>query len=393
MTAPAAEPIRITHCIGSMRRGGAEGQLAELIARLPPEQFRQSLVLLQGGGPLLDRVSSSGCEVVELGYVMRYRRFDPRFYLALGGTLLRFIRHLRRFRPHIVHGWLFWANIIAVVAARLSGVGIVVTSRLQLGLFKDQRRYHQFIENVCNRFTTRVLANAEAVRRDALAREVLEVDRTIVVYNGVDVDGYASGDRASARTDLGLRDDDVVALVLANLHPYKGHSDVIEAMKVMGGFSPQLKCVFAGRDAGEETRLRISVEQAGLSSRIVFAGERGDVPQCLAASDMLVHPSRQEGFPNAILEAMAAGKPVVAYDVGGCREAVIHNETGLLVAANDVDGLSAAMQRLYADPELRLRLGRAGAERARTRFSISRMIERMQHFYTGLAAPRPPEAH
>lgn len=100
------------HCIGTLNLGGAEGQLAELICRLPRERFEQCLVLIQGGGPLVERVRAAGCRVVELGYLQQYRKFDPRCYSSLGFAIGRYARVLREFRPHILHAQLFWANVI-----------------------------------------------------------------------------------------------------------------------------------------------------------------------------------------------------------------------------------------------------------------------------------------
>ena len=131
---PPAEPIRLTHCIGTARIGGAEKQLVELICRLPRDRFRQSLVLISAVGPLIDRVRAAGCEVVDLGKGIR--RTGPRIwrsYGALARRLGRFVRHLRERRPHILHGQLYWANILSVAAGRLSGVPIIMTSRLDLG--------------------------------------------------------------------------------------------------------------------------------------------------------------------------------------------------------------------------------------------------------------------
>lgn len=392
MNAKSAGSIRITHCIGSMRRGGAEGQLAELIARLPKDRYCQSLVLLEGGGQLLKGIRRTSCEVVELGYSMRYRKFDPRFYLALSRALILFVRHLKKFRPQVVHGWLYWANVIAVASSRLAGVPAVMTSRRQLGRFKDGRPGLQRIENFFNRHTTLVLANSEAVKADALARENLGPQKIVVVHNGVDAARFAAGNREETRERLGLGEDDFVALVLANFHEYKGHADAVEASRRLAREVPGLKLVFAGRDAGAESGLKMKISQAGLESRVVFAGEDADTPGLLAACDLLVHPSHEEGFPNAILETMAAGRPVVAYAVGGCREAVEEGVTGLLAPAYDIGALTAAIETLALDADLRKRMGDAGGERARREYSMNRMVDRMDRIYSALAAGTTLEA-
>lgn len=386
MTPQPPGPIRVTHCIGSMDIGGAERQLAELIARLPPERFQHSLVLLQEGGALLERIAATPCEVVELHYAMRHRKFDPRFYLDMGRALFRLVRHLRRFRPHIVHGWLYWANILAVPAARIARVPVVLTSRRQLGLHKERGPHLQPIENLCNRFTTLVVVNSEAVKQDALSRENLDAERIRVIHNGIDVERFAGGDRAAARAALGLGERDLAALVLANLHAYKGHRDALEVLKLHAAAHPGFRLVFAGRDHPTGPALREWARAEGLDGRVQFLGERGDNHMLLAACDLLIHPSHQEGFPNAVLEAMAAGRPVVAYDLAACREAIAEGETGYLAPCFDVGALAGAVGKLLGDAGLRERLGRAGAGRVRVEYSMERMVGRMTELYESLAA-------
>lgn len=392
MTSAVSEPVRVTHCIGSMRRGGSERQLAELIARLPAERFRQSLVLLQGGGDLLDRIASTSCEVVELRYSMRYRRFDPRFFFAMGRALWIFIRHLRRFRPHVLHGWLFWANILSVVAGRFARVPVILTSRRQLGLFKDEAPQRQPLENFFNRFTTLVVANSEAVRKDALERENLKPEKVHVIHNGVEEVSVDPAERENARAEFGIGKDDIAALVLANFHPYKGHADALKALRNLHADHPELLLLFAGRDQGTESRLRERVRSHGLEDRVRFLGERRDVPRVLAAADLLIHPSEQEGFPNAILEAMAAGLPVVAYDLAACREAIVDGETGRLAPSGDVGALTLQVRALLEDSDQRQRMGEAGAARMRREFSMDQMVGQMASLYETLAETKISEA-
>lgn len=386
MTPPSLEPIRVTHCIGSMRRGGSERQLAELIVRLPADRFRQSLVLLQSGGDLLERIGPTSCEVVELEYSMRYRRFDPRFFLSMARALWIFVRHLRRFRPHVLHGWLYWANVLSVAAGRLAGVPAVLTSRRQLGVFKDAAPIRQPLENVCNRFTTLVVANSEAVRHDALERENLRPERIRVIHNGVHELIPDAADRLAARREWSIGEKDVAALVLANFHAYKGHADALEVLRRLHEDHPDLVLLLAGRDQGTEQALRDQAREQGLESLVRFLGERRDVPRVLAASDLLIHPSKQEGFPNAILEAMSARLPVVAYDLAACREAIVAGESGLLAPQGDVEALTHQVRALLEDPPLRRRMGEAGAARIKAEYSMDRMVRRMSSLYEDLAA-------
>lgn len=404
MDAPATSPprpprrIRLVHCIGTMRVGGAEKQLAELIRRLPRDRFEQSLVLLQGGGPLIESVREAGCEVIELGYRMKYRVYDPRCYLAMARALGRFWLHLRGWdrrgeagasrRADILHAQLYWANVLSVVAGRLARVPVVLTSRLQLSDYKFGRPMLQRIEDAANLATTAVFANSEAVRRDALAHERIDERKLRLIYNGVALENFRPIDASATRREFGIEPEDVAVVAVANLHPYKGHEDLLRALaslRVRGGAFSRLRAVLPGRDQGARGRLEALVAELGLEDAVRLPGEREDVPAILQMADIVVHPSHQEGFSNAILEAMTAGRPVVATAVGGNPEAVVEGETGFLVPARDPEALAAAIGRLAEDRELRGRMGAAGRARIELEFSMDRMIERFVAWYEELA--------
>ncbi|MCL5270654.1 MAG: glycosyltransferase, partial [bacterium] len=213
---PPRRPIRLVHCIGTMRLGGAETQLAELICRLPRDRFAQSLVLLQGGASLregrylIDKVRQAGCPVISLRYSMQFHWYDPRSWAAAAWALLRYVAHLLRRRPDIVHAQLYWANIISVLAGRLAFVPRIVTSRLQLSDYKAGRPAMQRIENWANRFTDAVFVNSEAVRQDVMSHEDHVPARVQLIYNGVVVDRFQQADPDPLRRELDLAGDEFV---------------------------------------------------------------------------------------------------------------------------------------------------------------------------------------
>jgi glycosyltransferase involved in cell wall biosynthesis len=386
----STSPIRLVHCIGTMRLGGAEKQLAELICRLPRDRFEQSLVLLQGGGPLLDRVRASGCEVIELGYRQKFRKWDPRCYWTMARALWGFVRHLRRRRAQILHAQLFWANILGVVAGRLARVPVVITSRLQLSDYKFGRPMLQRIENAANRFTTAVFANSEAVRRDAIEHERIDPAIIRVIYNGVVLDDFHKADPDRLRREFALDDSALVVVAVANLHPYKGHDDLIRAVARLIDRHPNLRLLLPGRDQGARPGLEALVENLGVGDRVRLLGERSDIPDLMALADVVVHPSHQEGFSNAVLEGMMAGKPMVVTDVGGNPEAVRDGVNGYVVPPHDPETLGAAIGRLLDDPALRLRMGAASRERIEKEFAMDAMIRRFVDWYEELLESKRP---
>ena len=367
-----------------MRFGGAEKQLCELICRLPRERFEQSLVLLQGGGPLLGRVRDAGCEVIELNYQARYSKFDPRCYAVLGVALGRYIRHLVHRRPHILHAQLYWANILSVLAGQIARVPVILTSRLQLSHYKEGKPLLQKIENVSNRWTTALFANSEAVRRDVLAHEVVDPAKIKVIYNGVVLEDFNAPDPEPLREEFKIQPGQLVLLAVANLHPYKGHDDLLDAVAQLIPKYPNLRVLLPGRDQGMRRRLEEMIRELKLEGVVQLLGERGDIPRLLALADIVIHPSHEEGFSNSILEGMTAGKPLVVTNVGGNPEAVRDRVNGFVVPARDPAALAGALEKLVSDPALRERMGLASRRRIEEEFSMDKMIERFSDWYETL---------
>lgn len=379
------KPIRIVHCIGSMRVGGAERQLAEFINRLPEGKFDQSLILFEAVGAILDEIQPDKCKIHDLGYHHQFRPFNPLSYWRILRALFRTIRILRRDRADIVHGYMYWANMLVVLAGKLAGVPAIVTSRLSLESYEEQRSFKQPLENLANRFTTAIFANSEAVRHDVLLHEEIDSAKIQVIYNGVDTEAFLKDRDSALANELGLDPEDFVLLTIARLHPCKGHEDLLSALRQIKSDHPTIRAMFCGGDRGTESRLRELAKECGLESDIIFLGERSDIAELLALCDLVVHPSHEEGFSNAILEAMAAGKPVVATDVGGAAEAIVEGETGMLVRPHAPGDLAIAISRLASDRERTASMGEAGRKRIQAEFSMQTATERFASFYESLA--------
>jgi glycosyltransferase involved in cell wall biosynthesis len=159
----------------------------------------------------------------------------------------------------------------------------------------------------------------------------------------------------------------------------------VEAVATVAPRFPEATFLLVGRDSGTLEETKASVRERGIGAAVRFLGSRSDVPDLLRACDLFVHPSREEGFSNAILEAMAAGLPVAAFDVGGNAEAVVHGETGLLAPARDAGALARALAELLGDEGRRKRMGEAGRRRAAECFSLDRMVAEMETMYGSLA--------
>jgi glycosyltransferase involved in cell wall biosynthesis len=357
---------RVVFTIGQLQRGGTEQQLVLLAGGLRKRGLEVTVISLFDGGPRAEDLRAADVPVRVLGLpkLRGNQRQWPR--LAHYG---RFISWLRGLRPQVVHAFLFQAYVLTPPAARAARVPVLVAGRRSLADFKNGNRLAFGIERLATRMTDLVVANCDAVREDAIRRERLTPDKIVVIRNGL-------SPAAFGRHDAEPVDRPPVLLCVANLIGYKGHRHLLEAAALLHRRGVHFRLLLAG-DGPERTGLE---RQAACDRLPVwFLGARSDVPALLAAADVVVLASLQEGLSNALMEAMAAGKPVVATDVGGNREAL--GATGLLVPPSDPPQLAAAIERLLRDRGLTCRLGEAARERARHLFPVDAMVDRHLELY------------
>jgi glycosyltransferase involved in cell wall biosynthesis len=372
--------IKVVYVIGSLDVGGTEGQLVQLVTRLDPRRFEPLVCCLSSSGPYSNTLKAAGIHVEVIG-LRRPVICRPHKVTA---EIARLVRFMQTEKPFIVHALLFWAYIIGAYAARLVKVPVIITGRRGLGHFKADKPCYLSLERFANRMTDVIVANSEAVKHDTIQREGVDSSRIRVVYNGIDVSQYDCAPDPELRASLQIPSKAPVVGVVANLIHYKGHRFLLEAAQQVLRGCPSVKFLLIG-DGPYRMNLEALAKDLGLEKSVTFLGRRQDVPRLLALMDLLVLPSLEEGFPNAILEAMAAGKPVVATRVGGVQEAVLHNTTGLLVAPRDVLALSEAIHSLLGDSIRARAMGRAGRDRVATSFGIDRMVSETQQLYEELA--------
>jgi len=377
--ADGRSPIKVLYLIGTLETGGTERQLVGLATGLDRDRYLPIVCCLSRGGPLERDLVAHGIHVEIVGLRLRD---GLRGFMGL----IRLIRFMARQRPTIAHGFLYLPYVLGVFVARLVGCPVFVASRRSLGNYKEGRWHFLLAERVANRFTDLIVANSDAVRRDVLRQEKPQAQKVIVVHNGVRLTVPSDERRRTTRQGLRLGEAPTVGVV-ANLIPYKGHSVFVHAWRRVADELPDAVAILVG-EGKARSELEHLVRELGLSKSIRFLGSRTDVADLLEAIDLLVHPSFQEGFSNAILEAMAAAKAVVATDVGGNPEAVIDGVTGLLVRPGDAGALASAISSLIKDPVRRESFGAAGRERAREHFGWSTMVRRYEAVYDELLASR-----
>ncbi len=367
-----ARPLRIVYLIDKMGAGGAQTHLRGLVAGLDAARFAPEVVCLIRGGVSADRLASQGFPPRILGLK---RLYGPTGIAALASLAYR----LRRQQPDVVHTYMSAANVFGSLAARAAGVCGLITTRRDTG-FADgwlMRRALAFT----SRWARRVVAVSDDAARVAAARDGLAEERLRVIPNGIDLERFTPrGRRVEIRRLLGVPETAPLLVSVTHLTRVKGIDLLVDATRRIRVRSPEARAVVAGRGA-EQARIEQSVRSAGLEDSFRLLGSYEDVPGLLEAADLFVLPSRSEGQPNAVMEAMAMGLPVVATRVGGVPEVARDGDEALLVPPEDAEALAAACLSLLAEPARARRLGAAGRERAARQFSLTRMIRRYEELY------------
>ncbi len=311
------------------------------------------------------------------------------------GFVLRFARELRRAGCGLLHAHEFAMGVYGGAAAMLARIPRLATLHgSAYGVAKRRRA-------LAWRLLMRLGMPVVPVSRDLAAAVAPALGRTPgdlpVIHNGVPVSteppDRGREARRVLRRALGLPGEDALLVCVGNLYPVKDHATLLRALPAV----PGARVAIAGR-GGEEARLRALAAELGLGPRLHLLGVVDDVASLLRAADLFVHPSRSEGLPLAVLEALASGLPVVASRVGGIPEAVEDGRSGVLVPPGDPEALAGALRGLLAEPERAEALGRAGHERAVRAFSVEAMTQRYLDLYAELgfkraaAHPRPGAA-
>ncbi|HXG62895.1 MAG TPA: GT4 family glycosyltransferase PelF, partial [Planctomycetota bacterium] len=373
--------MRLFQVITRMARGGAQRVVLELLSRLPRGEFEPALVCGAADGGLLPEARAAGVEVILIPELVREVR--PRADAAAGARLAALFR---RRRPDVVHAHTYKAGMLAGVAARWAGVPAVIVSPhghifapgaripgVPAGGWK--LRFLRWATSAAQAWAHRVTALSETDRSQQIALGLGAASRYVVVPNGIDVERYAA---PRPRLFAGRP----VVGAVGRFSPEKGQGVLLEAFARARAALPAARLVLVGYGEAEG-ELREAAARAGLGETVVFAGER-DSAEVLSSFDVFVQPSLYESQGLAILEAMAAGCPVIATDVGGVRDVVRDGETGVLVPAGDPAALAAAIVGLAGAPERADALAARARAWVRERFSVERMVAAYADLYRNL---------
>ena len=387
--------IRVIHVITKLELGGAQENTLYTLGHLDPSRFSGLLVTHPEGLLVADALAEGRYDKRFVRSLVREVQpvRDARALAALVGILRREVREARARvgdgTPRvIVHTHSSKAGILGRAAARIAGVPVVIHTVHGFGFHPRQRpvlrRFYIALERLASRWTTHVIAVAQADLDEGVALGLFARGRASLVRSGIDIARYSGTgvDREAAVRALGFNPARPLVGMVACLKPQKNPVDFIRAAALVSGSVPDAQFLIAG-DGVVRPAVEEEIRRSGLGSRVRLLGWRRDVDAIIPCLDVLVLTSLWEGLPRVFPQAMAAGRPVVAYRVDSAPEAVIEGVTGYLVAPGDYAGAAARIASLLLDPALARRMGAAGRERV-GEFDADLMVRAQEALYERL---------
>ena len=373
---------RVLQFIGSFNQGGSERQAVSLTRLIQTEgNFDVFLATLNKEGVLLDEVNGLGLPEIEEFKLTSF------YNVNFVKQLRRCASYLRENKIDIVHSHCFYANIFGMAAATLAGVPVRVASKRETG--KMRTAAQDFVEKLAFGRADAIVVNAAAVR-DHLIQNSIEPEKIRIIYNGLDFSRFSNSNPNRLRVfeSYGLPADENIRFVtlVANLrHAVKNVPNLLRAARIVTAKFPDAHFVIAGE--GElESDLKSMASELGLNGNVHFIGRCTDVPALLDISDICVLTSTAEGFANSILEYMAAGKAVIATNVGGAAEAIVDGETGYLIPSGDDPALAARLIELLENGQKAETFGTEGKRVVTERFSQNAQLTATLKLYDELLA-------
>jgi glycosyltransferase involved in cell wall biosynthesis len=360
------EPIVVAQLISTFNVGGAEALALDIARRTDRARFRPLACALRVTGEMEERFREAGVETRVLG-AREGRGLDIRAVLRLAGML-------RRDGVKVLQCHNRASHIYGAFAAKLARVPVVICTRHAAPLNYARRGRPAPLERLAIPMTHWFVAVSKEVHETAVQRGRIPAGRSSVIPNGVDIARFEMNGSTPPETNL---------VCVARLSPEKRHDLLLDALRRLSELNLRPILTLAG-DGPSRLAVEARIREFGLSGQVRLLGMRKDIPEVLNSAEIFVLASDTEGLPITIIEAMAAGKPVVATRVGGVPDVVLDGDTGILVPPNDVERLARALERVLRDDAMRREMGEAGRRIARERFDIIQTVQSYEALYARL---------
>jgi glycosyltransferase involved in cell wall biosynthesis len=363
--------IKICYIIGQLNRAGAERQLFELAKGINKKTFHPIVVSLSQGGFWSEEIRKLNIEVIEI----------PRKKHKEFARLFRLVAVLKKIKPCIIHTFLFSGNTYGRVAGILTRVPFIIASERNLPeVGKDKNIFKLYIDKILALFTDGIICNSHKAADTLIKKYSFDEKKVFTVHNGINGADFLGKNNSHGREIA----SHVIGTV-GRLYPQKNHKLFLNMAKLLLHMSKDgdMKFLIVG-DGPSRNELEDYARHLNIDSSIIFAGERTDVPELLQDMDVFVMTSSYEGLSNTVMEAMLAGLPVVATDVGGNSELVIDGKTGFLCPPDDEHALTERVISLVKDQKNAKLMGDQGKSRILNEFTIEKMVRETEDTYRKL---------
>ncbi len=362
--------IKVLQLVEGFNFGGAETKLLELVKHMDKDRFETTVVSLGLGNEIEDKFHSElDCNVMTF---QRQKQFDFKL-------LARVRNFIRDEKIDVVMTTLFYADVLGAMAGKSGGAkGVFSWETISSPKWLVPHRLWSYRYAIRN--TDKVISVSKATASWLVEKRKVNPGKVMIIPYGVNLDKFNPAIKSVTRESIGLTDDDIVIGQVSRLNEQKGHCYLIDAAPDIIATQPNVKFVLVG-DGPLRSQLTQQIVANGVEDHFILLGFRQDVPEILPLFDVFTLPSLYEGLPNVVLEAMACGLPVVATPVDGTKEAVIDQETGLLVPVGEVRQLADNLLHVISDHDLKLKLGHAGRMRVEDEFSLDGQVKKFENLY------------
>ena len=379
--------INILHIIDALNHGGAQ-QLLLLIAKFTPkDKYDVTVCVLQENNEIRPRFETENIKVVSLGK-KRCSIFNPSGFLSYIFSVLKEIKDIcRKKNIQVIQCHLSDAEFLGIIAGRIYGIDRIITTVHSSSLlpqrssFSPRNRLRIIVTRILYRFTSSVIAVSSETASNIQKVFRVSSEKICTIPNRIDVGSFKKNSMVSPGDVFpGLAEEHRILCMVGRLMPPKGQAYLLGAVKMLCPEYPGLRLLLVG-DGDMRKEFENLSRKLEIQEKVIFLGSRDDIPEILAISEIFVLSSLWEGISLALIEAMAAGKPIVATDIPGNRELIRHGENGLLVTKEDSEALAYALKGLLDNPSRARRLGDKAYQEAKARFDISLTIRELEKIW------------